>query len=310
VQRLPIEKISQASANQRSGRCGRTSDGIAIRLYAEDDFQGRSEFTLPEIQRTNLASVILQLASLNLGDVYDFPYLEAPDSGMIRDGYKLLFELGAVSKAKGDNINITQMGRQLASLPIDPRLGRMLLAAKDQGVLEEVLVIVSALSVQDVRERPMDKQQASDQKHSRFKDENSDFIALLKLWDYYHDKNGELSQGQLRKLCRREFLSFMRLREWNETYRQLRMSLKGALFGKDAQLAKGGTKKSVAKIKTKKKVKHDEEEDKYIPKYDAIHQSLLSGLLSNICFKEEILEYLGSNGRKFYIFPGSSLFKK
>ncbi|MEE9309826.1 MAG: ATP-dependent RNA helicase HrpA [Cocleimonas sp.] len=314
VQRLPIEKISQASANQRSGRCGRTSDGIAIRLYAEGDFQGCSEFTLPEIQRTNLASVILQLASLNLGDVYDFPYLEAPDSGMIRDGYKLLFELGAVTKAKGDNINITQMGRQLASLPIDPRLGRMLLSAKDQGVLDEVLVIVSALSVQDVRERPMDKQQASDQKHSRFKDENSDFIALLKLWDYYHDKNGELSQGQLRKLCRREFLSFMRLREWNETYRQLRMSLKGALFSssfkKDAQLAKGSTKKSVTKIKTKKKVIKEEEEDKYLPKYDAIHQSLLTGLLSNIGFKEENQEYLGANGRKFYIFPASSLFKK
>ncbi len=311
VQRLPIEKISQASANQRSGRCGRTSDGIAIRLYAEDDFEGRSEFTLPEIQRTNLASVILQLASLNLGDVYAFPYLEAPDSGMIRDGYKLLFELGAVTKAKGDDIKITQMGRQLASLPIDPRLGRMLLAAKDQGALEEVLVIVSALSVQDVRERPMDKQQASDQKHSRFKDENSDFIALLKLWDYYHDKNGELSQGQLRKLCRREFLSFMRLREWNETYRQLRMSLKGSLFGKDTQLAKGGTKKSVVKIKTKKKVKkEEEEEDKYLPKYDAIHQSLLTGLLSNIGFKEENQEYQGANGRKFYIFPASSLFKK
>ena len=311
VQRLPIEKISQASANQRSGRCGRTSDGVAIRLYAEDDYAARSEFTLPEIQRTNLASVILQLASLNLGDVYDFPYLEAPDSGMIRDGYKLLFELGAVAKAKGDNINITQMGRQLASLPIDPRLGRMLLAAKDQGVLDEVLVIVSALSVQDVRERPMDKQQASDQKHSRFKDENSDFIALLKLWDYYHDKNGELSQGQLRKLCRREFLSFMRLREWNETYRQLRMSLKGSLFGKDAQLAKGGTKKSPPKIKTKtKNTIKEEEEDKYLPKYDAIHQSLLTGLLSNIGFKEENQEYLGANGRKFYIFPASSLFKK
>ncbi|KAG1707676.1 ATP-dependent RNA helicase HrpA [Nymphon striatum] len=186
VQRLPIEKVSQASANQRSGRCGRTSDGIAIRLYAEDDFESRAEFTLPEIQRTNLASVILQLASLNLGDVYKFPYIEAPDAGMIRDGYKLLFELGAVNKASGENIKITPIGRQLAGLPTDPRLGRMLLAARDQGVPEEVLVIVSALSIQDVRERPMDKQQASDQKHSRFKDETSDFISLLRLWDYYH----------------------------------------------------------------------------------------------------------------------------
>jgi len=181
VQRLPIEKISQASANQRSGRCGRTSNGIAIRLYSEDDYLSRPEFTLPEIQRTNLASVILQLASLNLGDVYKFPYVEAPDAGMIRDGYKLLFELGAVTKARGENIKITPIGRELARLPIDPRLGRMLLAANQHGVMNEVLVIVSALSIQDVRERPMDKQQASDQKHSRFKNEQSDFISLLTL---------------------------------------------------------------------------------------------------------------------------------
>ncbi|MCL4108326.1 UNVERIFIED_CONTAM: hypothetical protein GTU68_065354 [Idotea baltica] len=282
VQRLPIEKVSQASANQRSGRCGRTSSGIAIRLYAEDDFESRSEFTLPEIQRTNLASVILQLTSLNLGDVFDFPYLEAPDSGMIRDGYKLLFELGAVNKAKGDNIKITQIGRELASFPTDPRLGRMLLAARELGVLDEVLVIVSALSIQDVRERPLDKQQASDQKHSRFKDENSDFISLLKLWDYYHDKNGEMSQGQLRKLCKREFLSYMRLREWNETYRQLRMS------SKESNIIKQGKNQN----------------------YNAIHQSLLTGLLSNIGFKEENNEFQGVNNRKFYVFPGSALHKK
>ncbi len=308
VQRLPIEKISQASANQRSGRCGRTSNGIAIRLYAEDDFEARNEFTLPEIQRTNLASVILQMASLNLGDVSQFPYLEAPDSGMIRDGYKLLFELGAVNKATGDNINITQTGRQLAHFPIDPRLGRMLLAAKDLGVMNEVLVIVSALSIQDVRERPMDKQQASDQKHSRFKDENSDFISLLKLWDYYHDKNGELSQGQLRKLCRREFLSFIRLREWNETYRQLRMSLKDSKF----ELA--NNKPNNTKIKNKKSKKSNQEkvedDDKYLAQYDAIHQSLLTGLLSNIGFKQENQEYQGANNRKFFIFPASSLRKK
>ena len=306
VQRLPIEKISQASANQRSGRCGRTSDGIAIRLYAEDDYLSRPEFTLPEIQRTNLASVILQLASLNLGDVYKFPYVEAPDAGMIRDGYKLLFELGAVNKISGENIKITAIGRQLAHLPIDPRLGRMLLAAKDLGVMDEVLVIVSALSVQDVRERPLDKQQASDQKHSRFKDEKSDFISLLKLWDYYHDKNGELSQGQLRKLCKREFLSFMRLREWNETYRQLRMSLQdsGALkkVSKQSKL-----KKAVKPVKKKKSGKDD---DKYAAKYDAIHQSLLTGLLSNIGFQEENQEYSGANGRKFYIFPASGLRKR
>jgi len=317
VQRLPIEKVSQASANQRSGRCGRTSSGIAIRLYAEDDFESRPEFTLPEIQRTNLASVILQLTSLDLGDVYDFPYLEAPDTGMIRDGYKLLFELGAVNKAKGDNIKITPIGRALANFPTDPRLGRMLLAAKEYGVLDEALVIVSALSIQDVRERPLDKQQASDQKHSRFKDESSDFISLLKLWDYYHDRNGELSQGQLRKLCKREFLSYMRLREWNETYRQLRMSSKDSPSNNlnRSRNDKKTPPHFLAKTKVSKKKKHPlnekvEEEDKYLSSYNAIHQSLLTGLLSNIGFKEENNEFQGVNNRKFFVFPGSALHKK
>ena len=307
VQRLPIEKISQASANQRSGRCGRTSSGIAIRLYGEDDFESRAEFTLPEIQRTNLASVILQLTSLNLGDVYDFPYLESPDSGMIRDGYKLLFELGAVTKPKGDNIKITKIGQQLARLPTDPRLGRMLLEAKGLGVLDEVLVIVSALSIQDPRERPLDKQQASDQKHSRFKDHSSDFISLLKLWDYYHEKNTELSQGQLRKLCKKEFLSFMRLREWNETYRQLRMSLKETTFIDTKERPKDKVKVSKKKHPLNNKI---EEEDKYLASYNPIHQSLLTGLLSNIGFKEENNEFQGVNNRKFFVFPGSALHKK
>ncbi len=309
IQRLPIEKISQASANQRSGRCGRTSDGIAIRLYGEDDFEARAEFTLPEIQRTNLASVILQLASLNLGDVYKFPYVEAPDAGMIRDGYKLLFELGAVNKASGESIQITKIGRLIAHLPIDPRLARMLLAAKDLGVLDEILVIVSALSIQDVRERPMDKQQASDQKHSRFKNDQSDFLSLLSLWDYYHEKNAEMSQGQLRKLCKREFLSFMRLREWNETYRQLRMSLKDS---KVLERKKPLTKNKKIKNVDKKKVNKAGEEvdlEKYLPKYDQIHQSLLTGLLSNIGLKEENQEFLGANNRKFTIFPASGLRK-
>lgn len=313
VQRLPIEKISQASANQRSGRCGRTSSGVAIRLYAEDDFESRPEFTLPEIQRTNLASVILQLTSLNLGDVYNFPYLEMPDTGMIRDGYKLLFELGAVNKARGDDIKITPVGRELAQFPTDPRLGRMLLAAREHDVVDEVLVIVSALSIQDVRERPLDKQQASDQKHSRFKDENSDFISLLKLWDYYHEKNEELSQGQLRKLCKRDFLSYMRLREWNETYRQLRMS------SKDSQMLpnKKGKKPPPhfsAKTNVNKKNRHPlntkVEEDKYLSSYNTIHQSLLTGLLSNIGFKEDNNEFQGVNNRKFFVFPGSALHKK
>jgi len=316
VQRLPIEKISQASANQRSGRCGRTSSGIAIRLYAEDDFESRPEFTLPEIQRTNLASVILQLTSLNLGDVYDFPYVETPDSGMIRDGYKLLFELGAVTKPKGDNIKITPIGRELASYPTDPRLARMLLAAKENGVLDELLVIVSALSIQDPRERPLDRQQASDQKHSRFKDEHSDFLSLLKLWDYYHEQNKELTQNHFRKLCKREFLSYMRLREWNETYRQLRQSSKDYDSNKQEKTNNKSTPPHfLTKSIFEKKKKHPlntkvEEEDKYLANYNAIHQSLLTGLLSNIGFKEENNEFQGVNNRKFYVFPGSALHKK
>ncbi|MCK5813321.1 MAG: ATP-dependent RNA helicase HrpA [Cocleimonas sp.] len=278
IQRLPIEAISQASANQRSGRCGRVSHGITIRLYSEDDFNRRDEFTQPEILRTNLASVILQMSTLNLGKIEHFPFVEPPDGRMIRDGFKLLYEIGAVD----DVHKVTPLGRQLAHLPIDVRLGRMLLAANTEGALDEVLIIVSALSIQDPRERPLEKQQAADEKHSRFKDEKSDFMSYLLLWDYYHQKKKALTQNNLRKLCKKEYLSYRRLREWFDTHQQLRLSLQNA------------------KLKTS--------QQKANP--DSIHRSLLTGLLGHIGFQEEKREYLGANNRKFYIFPGSGLGKK
>jgi ATP-dependent helicase HrpA len=276
VQRLPIEKISQASALQRSGRCGRTSDGIAIRLYSEEDFESRPEFTEPEITRTNLASVILQMTIMRLGDIEKFPFVETPDSRLIRDGFKLLFELNAVDKRH----KLTPIGRQLARLPIDPRLARMLVAAEHLGALKEVLIIVSALSIQDPRERPLEKQQAADEKHSRFKSETSDFLSYLKLWAYYHEQREALSQNRLRKLCHKEYLSYIRLREWSDIYRQIHSS-----------------------IDTRRINKKDADED-------SIHRSLLTGLLGQLGSKDEDSFYLGSHNRKFMIFPGSGLRKK
>ncbi len=278
VQRLPIEKVSQASANQRSGRCGRVSNGIAIRLYSEDDYNKRTLFTEPEILRTNLAAVILQLATMWVADVEEFPFVEPPDTRLIRDGYKLLYELGAVD----DDYNVTPIGHQLAKLPLDPRYGRMLLAAQENGALREMLVIVSALTLQDPRERPLDKQQAADEKHSRFKDEQSDFLSFLKLWDYFHEQRKHLTQRKFRELCQKEFLSFTRLREWHDIHTQLHQ-----------MLAEMGASENDSEAS-----------------YDAIHLSLLSGLLGNIGMKDEDREYQGAGGRKFHLFPASSLRKK
>ena len=275
VQRLPIEKISQASANQRSGRCGRTSDGIAIRLYSEEDYFSRPKFTDPEIVRTNLASVILQMAAIRLGNIKNFPFVQAPDNRLIKDGFKLLFELHAINEKQ----QLTTIGKQLSRLPVDPRLGRMLIAAERLGAVKEVLIIISALSIQDPRERPMDKQQAADEKHSRFKDKESDFLGYLKLWDYYHEQKAALSQNKLRKLCRKEYLSFIRLREWSDIHQQIRRSL-------------------------------PMKENNQKANKDSIHQSLLTGLLSHIGNKDEEHGYLGSHNRKFMIFPGSGIFKK
>ncbi|GIE74403.1 ATP-dependent helicase [Actinoplanes philippinensis] len=281
VQRLPIEPVSQASANQRKGRCGRTSDGICIRLYSEEDFEQRPEFTEPEILRTNLASVILQMTNLGLGDLQKFPFIDPPDRRNITDGIKLLEELGALEDRK-----LTPMGRQLAQLPVDPRLARMVIEADRQEVLAEVMVIAGALSIQDPRERPAEKQQQADEKHARFVDKESDFFSYLNLWRYLREKQRELSGNQFRRLCRNEFLNYLRVREWQDIYSQL---------------------KQVART-LDLSLKEDWEAG-VAPQ--PVHTALLSGLLSHIGLKDqEKREYIGARGAKFAIFPGSALFKK
>ncbi|MCC8365727.1 ATP-dependent RNA helicase HrpA [Xenorhabdus sp. PB61.4] len=285
VQRLPIEPISQASANQRKGRCGRVSDGICIRLYSEDDYLSRPEFTDPEILRTNLASVILQMTSIGLGDISAFPFVEAPDKRNIQDGVRLLEELGAIDTESSidGTYRLTQMGRQLAQLPIDPRLARMVLEARTQGCVREVMVITAALSIQDPRERPLEKQQASDEKHRRFADKDSDFIAFLKLWDFLTEQQKELSSSQFRKLCRQDYLNYLRVREWQDVYTQLRQVVKEIGIPVNSQEAD----------------------------YRSIHIALLTGLLSHIGQKDvEKQEYTGARNARFSIFPGSGLFKK
>ena len=217
VQRLPVEKISRASADQRKGRCGRVSEGVCVRLYSQTDYESRARFTDPEILRTNLASVILQMTAFGLGSVEDFPFLDPPDYRMIRDGYQTLHELAAIDE---DN-RLTETGRLLARLPIDPRIARMVLAARAEGVMDEVLIIAAALSVQDPRERPMDQQEAADASHEKFRNSRSDFLSYLKLWNWYHQHAASLSQNKLRKLCQENFLSYVRLREWHEVHGQL-----------------------------------------------------------------------------------------
>ncbi len=278
LQRLPVEPVSQASANQRQGRCGRVAEGVCLRLYSEQDFLARPEFTEPEIQRTNLAAVILRMIKLKLGAVEDFPFLNPPDSRLVRDGYRLLQELTAVDEGG----RLTSLGHRMAELPVDPRFARMLLAAAENGSLSEMLVIASALSVQDPRERPVDKQQAADEKHRRFWDERSDFLAWHKLWDYYEEQRQALSQNQLRKLCQREFLAFMRMREWRDVHFQLTVACRqaGLRFNRTAAT------------------------------YEPIHRALLTGLLGNIAQWQEGREYLGSRNRKLQIFPGSSQARK
>jgi len=277
IQRLPIEKISRASADQRKGRCGRVSEGICIRLYDEEDFDQRDEFTVPEIQRTNLAAVILQMENLRLGHIDDFPFVEPPEDRLINDGYKLLYELGAIDARH----RITKIGKHLGHFPIDPKLARMLLQAKNENALREVLVIVAALATQDPRERPLDKQQAADEKHEAFTDKASDFIFYINLWDAYHTEKKELSGNQLRKWCRKNFISWMRVREWIDTYNQIKQMLSNLKLTLNTTAAT----------------------------YEQIHQSLLIGLLANIGFKDEGKEFLGARSKKFNVFPGSALFK-
>lgn len=285
VQRLPVEAISQASANQRKGRCGRVSDGICIRLYSEEDFLSRPEFTDPEILRTNLASVILQMTSIGLGDIAAFPFVEAPDKRNIQDGVKLLEELGGIQPHKevDKGYRLTDIGRQLAQLPVDPRLARMVIEARKYGAVRETMVIVSALSIQDPRERPLDKQQASDEKHRRFHDKQSDFLAFLNLWDYLKQQQEELSNAQFRKMCRQDFLNYLRIREWQDLYTQLRQVVKEQGFAINSAAAD----------------------------FRSIHVSLLAGLLSHVGQKDaEKHEFTGVRNAKFTIFPGSGLFKK
>jgi ATP-dependent helicase HrpA len=231
VQRLPVEKISRASADQRQGRCGRVSAGVCIRLYGESDYDLRPQFTDPEILRTNLASVILQMKALALGEIEQFPFIEPPDRRMIRDGYQTLQEIGAIDI----EYHLTDIGVALARLPVDPRIGRMILAAREEACLDEVLIIASALTVQDPRERPMDQQEAADSSHAKFRDETSDFLSFLRLWKTYHDHAQHLSTSKLRKWCQANFLSFVRMREWHDIHQQLKALVSETGFAKDGQ---------------------------------------------------------------------------
>ena len=278
VQRLPIEPVSQASANQRKGRCGRVAPGICVRLYDEADFLGRPEFTDPEILRTNLAAVILQMLHLRLGRIEDFPFIEPPDGRAISDGFNLLQELGAVER----DGSITEVGRQLARLPVDPRIGRMLIEAAVLGSLQEVLVIASALAVQDPRERPIERQQAADQAHVQWRDDQSDFAAFVNLWRGFEEQRQELSQNQLRSWCRRQFLNYLRMREWRETHRQLLLTCRDLGLQNNTEPAG----------------------------YDAVHKALLAGLLSHLGNKTEEGDYLGARQRRFMLHPSSALAKK
>ncbi|MFD0045353.1 ATP-dependent RNA helicase HrpA [Pseudarthrobacter scleromae] len=300
VQRLPIERVSQASANQRSGRCGRVSDGIAIRLYSEEDFESRPLYTDPEILRTNLAAVILQMTAMGVArgpkDVENFPFVEPPETRAINDGVTLLRELGALAAARPQNGTdgtksgggLTAVGQKLAQLPVDPRLGRMIVEAGKRGCVREVMILAAALTIQDPRERPTDKQQLAAEKHNRFKDENSDFTGFLNLWNYIQEKQQELSSSAFRRMCRAEFINYLRVREWQDLFAQLRQLARPLGISLD--------NKRLADP---------------VGNHEGIHISLLSGLLSHIgILDERKREYAGARGSRFAIFPGSALFKK
>ena len=309
VQRLPIERISQASANQRSGRCGRVSDGIAIRLYSEEDFNSRPEFTDPEILRTNLAAVILQMIAIGVvrepGDISRFPFVQPPASRAINDGVNLLRELGALTerprsprKGRGNSATLTAIGRAMAAFPVDPRLARMIIEGGRRNCAKEMMVLAAALTIQDPRERPADVRAEADAMHARFVDDTSDFSSFLLLWDYINEQQAALSSSQLRKMCHREYINYLRIREWQDLFAQLRE------MGRTANIHASGGRDINASA-------HEID----------IHKSLLSGLLSHVGVKEERekdskgrnrgpREYLGARGTKFAIFPGSGLFKK
>lgn len=284
VQRLPIEAISQASANQRKGRCGRVSEGICIRLYSEEDFNARPAFTDPEILRTNLASVILQMTALGLGDIQAFPFVEPPDKRHIQDGVRLLEELGAIKDAaQQTHYTLTPVGRQLAHLPVDPRLAKMVIESQHVASVRETMIIASALSIQDPRERPAEKKQASDEKHQRFQDKDSDFLSYVNLWNYLADQQQALSANQFRRMCKLEYLNYLRVREWQDIYIQLRQAVKELGIRISSEAAD----------------------------YRSVHCAVLSGLLSHIGQKDvDKKEFTGARNARFAIFPGSGLFKK
>ena len=280
IQRLPVERISRASAEQRKGRCGRVAEGICIRLYDEDDFDARAAFTEPEIQRTNLAAVILQMSTLGFGDVAAFPFIDPPDTRLVSDGYKLLEELAAVDSGH----RVTKLGHKLSRLPVDPRIGRMLIAAATGGCLREVVVIAAALTVQDPRERPADKRQEADEAHAVFADERSDFIAYIKLWAFLDLNRKHLTRRKFERLCKQHFLSPSRVREWHDVQVQLRVQMHELGY-------------------------RDNEKD---ADYATLHRSLLTGLLSHIGMRAQgnTRDYLGARNRHFFVFPGSGLFAK
>ena len=331
VQRLPIEAVSQASANQRKGRCGRVEPGICIRLYSEEDFLGRPEFTDPEILRTNLAAVILQMLHLRLGDIADFPFIEAPDGKAISDGFNLLQELSAVNREN----QLTALGRQLARIPIDPRLGRMLLEAAHQGSLDEVLIVASALSVQDVRERPADRQQAADQAHAQWKDVDSDFAALINLWRGFEEQRQALGANALRSWCRRNFLNYLRLREWRDAHRQLTLICRELKLGAGRAVDGSGHPPYAAKgrrvdngealstrdappaltkdTKVNAIARQQAEASEAAQRargYAAVHKAILAGLLSQIGQKTEDGDFLGARQRRFWVHPSSVIGRK
>jgi ATP-dependent helicase HrpA len=341
VQRLPIERISQASADQRKGRCGRTSDGICIRLYSEEDFASRPLFTDPEILRTSLASVILQMAALGLGEIGDLPFIDPPESRNVADGVRLLEELGALTPGRGAS-RLTDVGRKLARLPIDPRLGRMILEAGRQGCAGEVLIITAALSIQDPRERPAEAREAADAMHARFAEPGSDFLALLTLWDYLRDRQRELSGSAFRRLCRREYLHYLRVREWQDVHGQLRQAARdigitagaaraarapegeqparapGELPGRRKEKApNGGGPDAAAGPRRRGETGPEGRFTAEIA--DRLHVSLLSGLLSHIGMQDTRrpegkrrgpAEFAGARGARFALFPDSSLARK
>ncbi len=278
VQRLPVEPISRASADQRAGRCGRVGPGVCIRLFSRDDYAQRDAYTLPEIQRTNLAAVILRGLALKFGRIDEFPFLDPPRPEAIRDGYKTLFELGAVD----DSQQLTPLGTKLSKLPVDPRIGRIILAGDQENCLHEVLILAAALELQDPRERPFDKQQAADQAHEQFLDEESDFFSLLKIWDFHHVQRDAVSRSQLKKVCQKNYLSYNRMREWIDLHKQL------------------------LRLVTEAGLKTRPRRDDRI----AIHRALVTGLVSNIAYRPEGNDYAVAGGGQAVLWPGSGCYSR